>query len=512
MGSTETRRSETMCKKHFLTRYLGLAALLTTSLFYIPSLAPLLCKAAPVNFFIPFELIGYATMAIAGLASFMLARQSILENRFGYRVGVGLHAIAAGLFSYMVLTGHSPFFLVAVTAVLAAVGGLFVWVAWGMCYAALSLEEAIFYVALCSALASLLGVWLYAVPLALAMGVFVLLAIIACVVPMYAGRHGEEETASSCMPTYSLEMGMQLSAQGEASSVGKAFVGNGNGASFFRGSIASMGSVIKLPALGLIVLACTDSLSGLASLYSTNHATQVAGFVMAALCFIPLLMSSRFTPTLPFVYQVVLPLFVLLMFTMRILAGEGLVPNAAFDVGLYLLYGFVVVLALSHVTAAIRAQEFPAWCIVSFVYGAYGVAGLLGAVGNVTMVQVGSNPGSITLVIWVVYFVFLALLPGIQRWIRESKENEEWAQEVGASVSSKWDQVSSAYGLSPRELEILRYLGRGYSSKYIADALVISDNTVRTHTRHIYRKMGVSSRDELVDRMEKESKYTENQG
>ncbi len=53
-------------------------------------------------------------------------------------------------------------------------------------------------------------------------------------------------------------------------------------------------------------------------------------------------------------------------------------------------------------------------------------------------------------------------------------------------------------GLSPRELEVLLYAGRGYGSSYIAPALGISENTVRTHIRHIYEKLGVSSRESLI--------------
>ena len=52
--------------------------------------------------------------------------------------------------------------------------------------------------------------------------------------------------------------------------------------------------------------------------------------------------------------------------------------------------------------------------------------------------------------------------------------------------------------LSPREAEVLSYLGRGHGSTFIASELGISENTVRTHVRHIYEKVGVSSREELL--------------
>jgi LuxR family maltose regulon positive regulatory protein len=54
--------------------------------------------------------------------------------------------------------------------------------------------------------------------------------------------------------------------------------------------------------------------------------------------------------------------------------------------------------------------------------------------------------------------------------------------------------------LSDRELEVLRLLNTSLSSTEIADELVVSVNTVRTHIRNIYGKLGVHSRYEAVAR------------
>ncbi len=60
------------------------------------------------------------------------------------------------------------------------------------------------------------------------------------------------------------------------------------------------------------------------------------------------------------------------------------------------------------------------------------------------------------------------------------------------------EQVAREHNLTPREGEIVLYLGRGHSYAYIANALTVSENTVRTHVRNIYRKLGVTSREELL--------------
>lgn len=68
------------------------------------------------------------------------------------------------------------------------------------------------------------------------------------------------------------------------------------------------------------------------------------------------------------------------------------------------------------------------------------------------------------------------------------------------------DYLNKAYGdddiepgLSDREKEVLRYLAEGYSSKEIANKLVVSPSTVHTHRSNLMNKLGLGTRHELVD-------------
>lgn len=54
--------------------------------------------------------------------------------------------------------------------------------------------------------------------------------------------------------------------------------------------------------------------------------------------------------------------------------------------------------------------------------------------------------------------------------------------------------------LSDRELAVLRLLGGDLSQREIGDVLYVSRNTVKSHTRSIFRKLGVSSRPDAVAR------------
>jgi DNA-binding NarL/FixJ family response regulator len=58
--------------------------------------------------------------------------------------------------------------------------------------------------------------------------------------------------------------------------------------------------------------------------------------------------------------------------------------------------------------------------------------------------------------------------------------------------------VQGADLLTPREAEVLERLQDGAANAEIAHELSIGIETVRTHARHIYRKLGIGSRRELT--------------
>jgi DNA-binding CsgD family transcriptional regulator len=57
-------------------------------------------------------------------------------------------------------------------------------------------------------------------------------------------------------------------------------------------------------------------------------------------------------------------------------------------------------------------------------------------------------------------------------------------------------------GLRPRELAILRLYGEGLRTDQIAELLVLSEHTVRTHVRNALRRLGLRSRNEALELLE----------
>ena len=52
--------------------------------------------------------------------------------------------------------------------------------------------------------------------------------------------------------------------------------------------------------------------------------------------------------------------------------------------------------------------------------------------------------------------------------------------------------------LSHREQEVLRELAQGKSNREIAETLWLAEDTIKSHLRRVYRKLGVGSRAEAV--------------
>ena len=63
-----------------------------------------------------------------------------------------------------------------------------------------------------------------------------------------------------------------------------------------------------------------------------------------------------------------------------------------------------------------------------------------------------------------------------------------------------WLNVA-AYGLSPREEEVVKFVARGLSTAQISQTLFISEYTVQNHLSNVFEKVGLRSRRELVKRL-----------
>ena len=71
---------------------------------------------------------------------------------------------------------------------------------------------------------------------------------------------------------------------------------------------------------------------------------------------------------------------------------------------------------------------------------------------------------------------------------------------AGRQLDSTGRARAAEQGLSDRELGVLRLLATDLTQREIGRELYLSLNTVKSHTRSIFRKLGVSGRERAVAR------------
>ncbi len=77
---------------------------------------------------------------------------------------------------------------------------------------------------------------------------------------------------------------------------------------------------------------------------------------------------------------------------------------------------------------------------------------------------------------------------------------------------AKTRRLAERHGVSEREFEVMGLVAKGRSAPRIAEHLGVSLATVNSHIHHIYRKLGVHSRQELIDCIERERVDATEQG
>ena len=84
------------------------------------------------------------------------------------------------------------------------------------------------------------------------------------------------------------------------------------------------------------------------------------------------------------------------------------------------------------------------------------------------------------------------------RWRESRPSGQEGATGLDERAGA-CGAVARDAGLSARETEVFELIAKGRDLPYIADKLVVSKNTVRTHMKNIYTKLGVHSKQEVID-------------
>ena len=270
-------------------------------------------------------------------------------------------------------------------------------------------------------------------------------------------------------------------------------------------------SVMGVPLLGMAIASFAMGVQPLA-LFGGAVDAQRAGMVIGALALLPLVLVGARRPVYSFVYQVYLPAAAAIVVVLCAFPADSWMRDVALGCT-YAFYAMVSGVAVAAAIAIANAREFSRGFVFSTLVGVFCALAILGIFLGGRIVDLVSNNAVVLVVLTALYGVWLMLLGSYKSWkLTVGTEAEEGPRSPdgrpdGEGVRSgraselleeRIARLSTQVGLSPRESEIVQYIGRGHSSVYVAKTLLISESTVYTHVRNIYRKFDVSSREELI--------------
>ena len=86
-----------------------------------------------------------------------------------------------------------------------------------------------------------------------------------------------------------------------------------------------------------------------------------------------------------------------------------------------------------------------------------------------------------------------------KRAVAAAGGKEAESADGGTPFDERVAAVAEVYALTEREAEVLGILARGHGLGRVQEVLFIAEGTAITHRRHIYQKLDVHSKAELID-------------
>lgn len=261
--------------------------------------------------------------------------------------------------------------------------------------------------------------------------------------------------------------------------------------------ISSALKIVAVPLAGCLLCQCSLGIGWAAMIF--GHYSMVlqtrdsflcvcVGALLCALCLV--LVRKHIRSIVNFRYYAILACLLLLVvpWVSADLSGEARTVSTA------LPWGFS-----SSFLSAIVIMD-----LVSVRRGAFYAVGFLIVVFNV-VVWLASGVAFVILgdevanALWRISLIALIALSALEI-LRDYRHLEKRLAETS---SGKLDgEKLVRFKLTNRESEVLDLLVQGRRASWIAQKLYISDNTARAHVKHIYQKLGVHTREELLDFIE----------
>ena len=227
--------------------------------------------------------------------------------------------------------------------------------------------------------------------------------------------------------------------------------------------------------------------------------------VLAVAVMVPLIRMKTDQALINFSYRFFLPLVAFAVFAATAFVEPPLQRSvmAVGSLSFCAIYALVMSAMLVAMAGRMRSLALPAGGIMIIV----GCLVCLLSDANMNTGVLAACQYQVLIVLFVVMAIALMVTPSSRLWrvmlegIDAVESNALGAQE---GYNRRCADLSDEYRLTAREAEILLLLGRGHTSSFVADELTVAEPTVRSHRKNIYRKLGVSSREELFKLLDDE--------
>lgn len=272
---------------------------------------------------------------------------------------------------------------------------------------------------------------------------------------------------------------------------------------------AIVGTVVFSASCGFIVQ--MDIVRGLQ--YAQTDVTSVLGIAVSVLICLVLFVLRPKKADMDLLY----PLSAAALMTVLLCRSvEGVDAYLSGPMMVVLLITFFCLLWMSFTSEAYE-RKLPGFFLLGLAVGSAQLAiasGRLAALTPFGDALAQSTHVVLPAIMWLLSLSVIIIFASYLRVSTKSCESVELAivdePEVTPSTSVDLEGASLAllcqtYRLSERECQIVGEYSTGRSVRYIADYLVLSEHTIKSHLRRAYAKMEVHSRQELlnlIDRME----------
>ncbi len=285
-----------------------------------------------------------------------------------------------------------------------------------------------------------------------------------------------------------------------------------------RGLLAAWGpTMLCLAALGFVT-----GVSRTLTLASVRESSELVLESLACVLVVAILLAAVWrvrgrlvSPTV--FYQVAFPVVATGLVVFSVVVNDFTASFAGLS---YFVFELALIVAIVHCVQESDGDGRRAVVAYGLVAGcAYVLLGLGTAVGY-ALQQWGGRAAAPVFSIVVIVCIYALSLPLAVQARRRAAQGAPDAPEAPASLPDmdaptaghavhrlldrQAQALAASHGLTPRESEVLALILAGLDSPTIAKRLGLTDNTVRTHKKNLYRKLDVHSKQEILALVEED--------